>query len=96
MENSTSLTIIPDVAPAGDIALHATWEQGARGGQADGTDVIRPGYWAGQLHQRHIPPVVRLGVAVRNHHPAHVVRGLVPVVAIQLVPASVDDVRAHV
>lgn len=91
-----SLTVIPDVPPAGDIAQHATWEQGARGGQADRTDIIWPGYWAGQLHQRQVLPAVRFDVSVRNHHPAHTMRWLVRVEAIQLVPASVDDVRAHV
>lgn len=96
VENVASLTIIPDVPPAGDIALHATWEQGARGGQADGTDVIWPGYRAGQLHQRQILPIVRLVVTGWNHHPAHAMRRLVRVEAIQLVAAHVDDVRAHV
>ncbi len=96
VKNLGSLTFISDVPPAGDIARHATWEQGARGGQADGTDVIWPGYWAGQLHQCQILPIVRLVVTRWNHHPAHTMRRLVRVDAIQLVPASVDDVRAHV
>lgn len=91
-----SLTVIPDVPPAGDIAQHATWEQGARGGQADRTDIIWPGYWGGQLYQRQILPTVRFDVTRWNHHPPHTVRWLVRVEAIQLVPANVDDVRAHV
>lgn len=90
------LTVIPDVPPAGDIAQHATWEQGARGGQADRTDIIWPGYRAGQLHQRQVPPAVRFDVSGWNHHSSHTVHWLVRVEAIQLVPASVDDVRAHV
>lgn len=96
VKNLASLTFISDVPPAGDIALHATWEQGTRGGQADGTDVIRPGYWAGQLHQRQVLPIVRLVVTGWNQHPADTMRRLVRIEAIQLVPASIDDVRAQV
>lgn len=91
-----SLTVIPDVTPASDIAPHAAWEKGARGGQTDGTDIIWPGYWAGQLHQCQIFPTVRLDVIGWNHHPTHTMHWLVWVEAIKLVPADVDHVRAHI
>lgn len=91
-----SLTIFPGVTPACDIAHQVTWEQGVRGGQADRMDIVRPGYWAGQLHQSHIFSVVRPVVTVRYHHLPYIARQLIWVYAIQLIPANVEDVRADI
>lgn len=96
MKNLASLTIIPDVSPAGDIAHHATWKQRARGRQADGPNIIRKGYRVGESHQCQILALVGVSVPGRDHHLAHAMRCLVRVEAIQLVPASVDNVTAHV
>lgn len=91
-----SLTLLPDVPPACDIALHATLEQGARRGQADRTDIIWPLYWGGQLHQRHILPTLRFNVTPWDYYTAHTMRWLVKVDAIQQVLSNIDDVRAHI
>lgn len=89
-------TAIPDVPPAGDIALHATWEQRARGRKADGTDIIWPGYWGGQLHQGYILSTVRFHITERYDDLLHFMWWFARVIAIDVVPTNVDDVRTHV
>lgn len=89
-------TVIPDVPPAGDIALHATWEQGVRGRKADGTDIIWPGYRGGQLHQSYILSAVRFHITWRYYDLPHCMWWLVRVEAIDLVSTNIDGVRTHV
>lgn len=94
--NGKTPTVIPDVPPAGDIALHATWKQGASGRKADGTDIIWPGYRGGQLHQGYVLSAVRFHITWRYFDLPHSMWWLMKVEAIELVPTNVDDVRAQI
>ena len=84
------------MAPASDIAPHATWKERVGRRQTDGTDDIGPGDRGAELHQGQVLPVVRVGVAGRDHHLSDAMGRLRLVVAVQLVAADVDDVRANV
>lgn len=90
------LTIVADVPPACDGTSQAAWEERVRRRQADGTDVICPAHRAGKFYQRQVGPTVGFQVTWRNHHALHTMGCLVRVVAIHVLPTSIDAVRAHV